>query len=319
MLAVADDQMFINWADLPSVTSLGDERYLAHWLSYTADAPYAYQILSSQSADAGATWSAPMSPHDDHTPTEHGFVSQYLTASGVGMLWLDGRETPGGGMTLRTATLNASGEINAAQVLDDLVCDCCQTDVALTASGPIAVYRDKTPDNIRDIAVARFVNGAWLPGTLVNEDGWRIDGCPVNGPAIDADGKHVAIAWFTAANGLPVVNAAVSENGGQSFSAPIEIATGQQRGHVDIAIINQQSVVISWIETGNPGSYEINIRGMTFDGTLGPVEIVGGTSIANIVPQMVRIGDQLLLTWSEQRSDVRDIVSVRVPILGDDD
>ncbi len=316
MLAVEDDQMFVNWADLPSVTALSDDAYLAHWLSYTADAPYAYQILTSQSADGGETWSAAISPHDDDTPTEHGFVSQYFTGDGVGMIWLDGRETPDGGMTLRTATLNSAGEIAAEQALDDLVCDCCQTDVALAASGPVAVYRDRTSENIRDVAVTRFVDGEWLAGTLVNEDGWKIDGCPVNGPAIDAKGDHVVIAWFTAANGQPVVKTAISKNGGKSFSAPLEIATGQQRGHVGIVIINQQSVAISWMETSHHGSYTINIRGMTFDGKLGPVETVGRTSVANTVPQLVRVDDQLLLAWSDQLNDVRKIASVRVPILG---
>ena len=34
--AAEDDQMFVNWADLPAVIPLGPESFLAQWLSYTA-------------------------------------------------------------------------------------------------------------------------------------------------------------------------------------------------------------------------------------------------------------------------------------------
>ena len=36
--------------------------------------------------------------------------------------------------------------------------------------------------------------------TAVYNDGWKIAACPVNGPAVAANGKRVALAWFTAPN-----------------------------------------------------------------------------------------------------------------------
>ena len=84
--AAQDPDMFVNWADLPAVTPLETDALLAHWLSYVADSPYAYQILTAISIDAGSTWSTPVSPHTDGTATEHGFLSAYPAAGGTGLV-----------------------------------------------------------------------------------------------------------------------------------------------------------------------------------------------------------------------------------------
>ena len=222
-IAVSDEEMFVNWADLPAVTAVGPETLLAYWLSYTADATYSYQVLTSFSDDAGASWSTPGSPHDDGTPTEHGFVSSFPAANGTGLIWLDGRNTPDAGMTLRGATLAADGQLHDESLLDDLVCDCCQTDIAMTAAGPIAIYRNRTVDEVRDIYVSRHRDGQWQAGTPIANDGWVISGCPVNGPSIAAAEKRVVVGWFTAANNKPTVKVALSTNAGKSFSKPAEI------------------------------------------------------------------------------------------------
>jgi len=314
--AARDDDMFVNWADLPAVIPIGSGTLLAHWLSYVADSPYAYQILTAYSADGGSTWSAPGSPHTDGTATEHGFVSSYSAENGVGLIWLDGRETPDEGMTLRSASLDSEGDLHDESLIDDLVCDCCQTDVAETDGGPVAIYRNRTDEEVRDIYVSRFLDGEWQPGTPVSDDGWVISGCPVNGPSIDSAGNRVAIAWFTAANNKPIVKTAFSTNAGKSFSKPIEIASKGTSGHVGVSVIDRHSYVVSWLESDNDGSYEINLRALTLDGQIGPATTVGRTSLARTVPQMTRVGDKLILAWTDKLSDLSKVVSVEVPILG---
>ncbi len=314
--AAIDDAMFVNWADLPGVVPLGGESLLAHWLSYVADTPYAYQILSSRSADNGATWSEPFSPHSDGTPTEHGFVSTFQENGTPSLIWLDGRETGEGGMTLRGATLSDSGNLRNEGLLDELVCDCCQTDIAMTKDGAVAVYRNRTTDEIRDIYVSRRIAGQWLPGTPVSSDAWVIDGCPVNGPSIDANENRVAVAWFTRANDTSTVYTATSTNSGRSFSEPLVIATKGALGRVGLAMIDRHAFAVSWLEPDKQGSYAINLRAVTFDGQVGRVETVGRTSVARSVPQLVRVGDELLFAWTDNINDVSKIASVRVKILG---
>lgn len=225
---VTIEEMFVNWADLPSVVPLGEDRLVAHWLQISDDLPHAYDAVAAQSGDGGATWSEPLHLHKDGTPTQHGFVTAFAGDPGIGFIWLDGRKNMNevtddpveSGMTLRAAFVDEKGTLQNEQLVDELVCDCCQTDIAVTSSGPVAVYRDRTIDEIRDVFVARFVEGKWLEGELVAEDGWRISGCPVNGPSIDANGDDVVAAWFSGANGRPVVKLSFSDDGGQTFSTP---------------------------------------------------------------------------------------------------
>ncbi len=314
--AVSDTEMFVNWADLPAVQPTGNNALLAHWLSYTAAGTYSYQVLTSHSTDAGVSWSPPVSPHDDGTATEHGFVTTFPAAAGTGMVWLDGRQTPDEGMTLRGATISANGSISDESQLDDLVCDCCQTDVAVSSSGPVVVYRNRSKDEVRDIYLARQLDGQWQPGVAVANDGWVISGCPVNGPAIDAIDELVAVAWFTAADDKPLVKTAFSKNAGRSLSEPILVSSKDPLGHVGIAAIDRHSYVVSWLEKEKDGGHAIKIRGLTSDGKVGLVYTVGRTALARTVPQMLRAGDELLIAWTDEIGGLSKVVSIKVPISG---
>ena len=45
--------------------------------------------------------------------------------------------------------------------------------------------------------MSRYVNGKWLAPQSVFNDNWKIAACPVNGPALAAHGRNVAMTWFT--------------------------------------------------------------------------------------------------------------------------
>ncbi len=304
-------EMFVNWADLPSVVPLTDVRLAAHWMVLSGAHSHAYNIAFSESLDDGNSWSIPTTPHTDETDTEHGFVSIYRHEGETGLLWLDGRnmanevmdDSIASGMTLR------SGE----QLVDELVCDCCQTSVALASSGPVAVYRDRSVDEIRDIYITRLINGRWQRGHAVADDGWEIRGCPFNGPSIAANGDHVAVAWFTAA-AEPVVNLAVSLDSGETFSAPIEIVRSATLGRAGIAILDDGAVAVSWLATGPGDSSEVKVKRVNADGSSGPVRVVAKSASALSVPQMARHGADLVFAWTNTNSFRSSIGSARVAI-----
>jgi hypothetical protein len=317
---------FVNWADFPSVVPISPTRWAAHWLVKRPGGTYAYDVALALSEDTGQTWSEPLSPHTDNTPTEHGFVSLYPHHDGVGALWLDGRlmhpdeqrdeheHGAAGGMTLRTAVVAADRSLSLSQQVDDLVCDCCQTDVAAGPEGPIAVYRNRTPQEIRDIYVARMVNGRWEEGRPVARDGWHIDGCPVNGPAIASDGERVAVAWFTAANDTPRVRLAMSTDGAQTFSPPIDIDTQRPEGRVDVALLDNGNAVVSWLRAHDEG--ELCLRQVTATGKTGPIHVIAPIHNARSsgFPQLVRDADHLVLAWTDVSGDASQVRSVRVDI-----
>ena len=65
--------------------------------------------------------------------------------------------------------------------------------------------------------------GYWNPPYTVHEDGWKIAGCPVNGPMLANHENDVAIAWYTSPNSTPTVNVAFSKDEGASFDAPLRV------------------------------------------------------------------------------------------------
>lgn len=249
---------FVNWADFPALTALPDGSLAAHFLQKSAQAPYAYDVRLVRSRD-GVEWSEPVTVHDDGTLTEHGFVSLWAWSDdSLAVAWLDGRQTGGGhehgghggAMGLRGAVFGAEGKREEWQ-LDARTCDCCQTDVAVSAGGPVLVYRDRSDEEIRDIAVTRYRDGAWSAPRVVHADRWFMPACPVNGPAVAAAGRDVYVAWYTAAQDTPALLLAHSSDDTQTFAEPRRLDAGSTvHGRVDVAV-DAQNVVVSWL-TENP-------------------------------------------------------------------
>jgi hypothetical protein len=299
---------FVNWADFPSVRPGPGGSLWAHWLQRGPDGGYDYGIRIVHSTDGGRTWSEAWSPHEDGTPTEHGFVSAFREDGRMGFVWLDGRETTGesrGAMTLRFRDVGLDGADDEV-LLDGRVCDCCQTASTLTADGPVVVYRNRTEDEIRDIYVTRRVNGTWTEGMPVYDDGWEIAGCPVNGPAVDASGRLVAVAWFAAPQDEARVRVAFSADAGASFGDPVVVDDGNPAGRVDVLLLEDGSALVTWLErTGGDGA-EVRMRLVAPDGSASgssPVSTTTSTRPSGF-PRIAELGDgTLLVVWTDARGD----------------
>lgn len=317
---VEDRDMFVNWADKPLVLPRGNGQFSAHWLEMSGEAAYAYDVVYVQSNDNGTSWSEPLTPHSDGIKTEHGFVSMYGDGQRTGLIWLDGRkyanEVTGdpvtSAMTLRAATISSELNIDDEQLVDEIICDCCQTDIAIAASGPVAVYRDRTPDEIRDISVTRLIDGKWQPGVLLHDDNWEIAGCPVNGPSLVASGNTVVVAWFSGANDRPVVQVAWSLDSAQTFARPIEVASANTLGRVGIVLLDDDTVAVSWVRPNAEGGAAVQLRKVSASGELGTAQTITGNAAAFSVPQIAKAGDNLVVVWTETADFVDSIHSASV-------
>lgn len=306
------ENWFVNWADFPSVIALQNGSLAAHWLVKSGPGTYAYNVNIARSIDGGKTWSKPIVPHTDNTQTEHGFVSLIPLADGrLGAVWLDGRnmkdmkETEehapaAASMTLRYAALDADGKLSDEVQLDERVCECCQTSAAMTSDGPIAVYRDRSQTEVRDIYFVKQLNGSWTGPKPVHADNWEINGCPVNGPSVNADGRRVVIGWFTTAEDTPRVKIAFSEDAGATFGSPIQVDDGETVGRVDALLLPDGSALVCWL-SGNVEGGAIKVRRVRADGTLGPAAIIAKTDISRSsgFPRMARLGDEVHFAWTE--------------------
>lgn len=267
--------LFVNWADFPSITTTDDGTLFVHFLQKSGEGTYAYDVHLSTSSDGGRTWSRSRVIHNDGVQAEHGFVSMMpVRGDAVGIVWLDGREMKGhhgGDMTLRYARIDSRGRFARQDLLDSRVCECCSTGMAMASDGPVVVYRDRSEKEIRDISVVRWSDGRWLRPVPLHTDGWKIEGCPVNGPQIAARGDHVAVAWFTAGQQDERVLAAFSKDSGATFSAPVRIDRGKAIGRVDVALLDDGTAVAVWIDGEHVVARRISERG-------------AGREIVNVVP-----------------------------------
>lgn len=259
---------FVNWADFPGLGFIGNTEpvLFAYWLQLSASGTYDYDINYTLSHDSGNTWMKNEVLHNDSIPAEHGFVSSCTVDDGLLAVWLDGRQTKvnqssageaphdqdhghGGAMTLRSAVINQNGKISRRVEIDDKVCDCCQTDVVNTNCGPIAVYRDRSDGEIRDIFFSTFADSSWTTPRPIHVDGWKINGCPVNGPRIASSNDLIAVAWYTESGGFRKTLLSTSTDCGESFSKPVVLSfDSAAMGRIDIQITNNQDIYISYME-----------------------------------------------------------------------
>lgn len=343
---------FANWADLPAVVRMGDGSLAAHWLAKTGAGTYDYGIRLARSADGGATWTPAGVLHDDGEDRggrgEHGFVSWLPEGTGLRAFWLDGRETAaaigtdggldglegghdgghgggheemGGAMTLRTARLEptpATIVVTEAARVDGRVCDCCQTDAVVTSLGPLVVYRDRSDaGEVRDIeARYRTAAAGWSAPVAVGRDGWQIAGCPVNGPAVAADGGRVAVAWFTGADPGARVRIAFSGDGGASFGPPVEVDADAPLGRVDLVLSAAGEAVVGWLARGTAADRAgLRLRRVAPDGRSGEPFTVAATGAARSsgFPRLARSGDRLVLAWVDDATPSR-LRAVALPL-----
>jgi len=307
------DRMFVNWADFPSVTPITAETWFAHWLRERPDSS-AYDVATAISHDGGLSWQPAEQMNEDATDTEHGFVAVLGTPPGFTAFWLDSRELANWsfdepdallGVSLREAQYRDDGSVASRSIVDDLVCDCCQPDVAMAASAPIIIYRNRTPEEIRDVVVRRYHDGSWSEPLDLGNENWFIEGCPVNGPVIAAHDDDVVAAWFTAADGQSRVRFARSIDGGQSFAAPVDVDATGSLGQTGIVIDDNGRAVVTWWRRGREGGIDLLARSYDPDGAAGPTVRVGHEAIGQAidVPQLIRGGDAYLVAWTTLDGD----------------
>lgn len=322
-LVAKSNNWFINWADFPSVIKLPDNSLAAHWLTKSSDSTYAYDINIARSFDDGKTWSNPILPHTDGTKTEHGFVSLFaLENDKLGAIWLDGRKTKAESheeenlaneMTLRFAAIDKTGKLSEETSLDERVCDCCPTSVAITSQGVVAVYRDRSKEEFRDISLVRYQNGKWTEPKTLYPDNWQINGCPVNGPVVVAKEKQVAVAWFSGADSKSKVKLIFSNTAGETFNAPITIAEGDVIGRVDLVMLTDDSVLLTWL-AGTQEKGSLNIIRVWPDGKQSKVLEIAQTSISRKsgIPKLVYINDQAIIAWTDPGISTIRTVSLNI-------
>lgn len=322
MIIATGNTWFVNWADYPMIATNG-KQFVAHFLDKSGEGTYAYDVKLTTSGDSGNKWTEPQVLHDDGKKVEHGFVTLIPYGENFFVTWLDGRNTEmegmkemkgmdhhdghHGAMSLRAAVIDAKGNKIKEWELDNKTCDCCQTSAAITTNGPVVVYRDRSDKEIRDMSIVRFIDGQWSEPQTIHNDNWKIAGCPVNGPRVAWENNNLAVAWFSAATDTSQVNVIFSTDGGATFGRPIRVDEGTAIGRVDIVMIDDKSVMVSWME----GTI-IKVAKVHSDGVKEPSIIIASSSESRSsgFPQMTKSGNQLIFAWRDDNEKNIKVASI---------
>lgn len=325
------NEWFVNWADFPAMAVFpGSElNLLAHYLKKRpGGTTYDYDIELVISNNGGEGFRGLGMLHDT-TAAEHGFVSLLpFSYDKILAVWLDGGEMiksaggsdghhdhGGGSMQLRSALIDVMGRISNNTLLDDKICECCQTDAAMTGKGPVIVYRNRDDEEHRDIFYTRYISGQWTTPKPVFEDHWKISGCPVNGPSIASFNNQVAVAWYTEAGGKTLVKLSISTDAGENFGTPV-ILSENTLGRVDVVWIDEARVAISYLEKNPSTDFKtafIKLNILDLDGHLSEDEVIAETSSKRKsgFPVLESLDNTLYLAYTNIVDSVKTDLSIK--------
>ncbi|GAB4366095.1 MAG: hypothetical protein OHK0021_09650 [Bryobacter sp.] len=297
---------FVNWADFPALSSLPDGQMLAHWLARPATGgKWGYGIHIAHRNRSGE-WKPTAAFNAENMEDYAGFLS----FAGANAVFLAPPDQPAGHQkTLRFARFDARGQVIDEAVLDTDVCSCCQTAIAMTPHGLLAAYRDHRPGEIRDISFVRQQKGVWTAPQTLHADGWKINGCPTEGPTIAVAGNSVALAWLTRAGGVAKLQCAFSLDGGATFSRVIRVDDGNPLGRPCLLRI-PTGFALAWIERdGNQAT--LSLRVLHRDGKAASSLVVASVAPARGtgLPRLALASSHLFLAWRDERVRV-----ARVPL-----
>ena len=326
------NSLLANAADTPHIMATPDGALWVQWLQTLPESPSGYDVVLARSKDGGMRWEQITRVNSDGTAAEHGFASLWpVGEDALGVAWLDGRakkpaEMPmehaqmahmhmQGDMQLRANVIDLNLSRGEDAVVDARTCDCCQSVAVLTSKGPLLAWRDRSEEEERDIAVARLQGTVWSAPTLVHADHWRVESCPVSGPAMAAQGDQVVLGWYSEAGGTPLLQLAHSSNAGDSFGAPVvlekEAAT---LGRIAMGLDTQQAWV-AWLRETSEGQTlmlarytpDLSKRLQTLE-----VAKLGAKGMASGYPKLAVGQDMAWLVWTDVSNGVPHVKGARI-------
>jgi len=312
---ITSDDILVNWADVPAIAEAGNQIWVAFPEKNRGREGYHAELVAS--SDSGKTFFRKGPLHSDSSASEHGFVAFVPEDKNtIRAFWLDGRATlpaPGKAdsslaMGLYSAVVGAS--VTQEMLLDARTCDCCNLAVGASAQGAIVAYRDRDEKELRDISVVHAEGQAFSKPATVHEDGYRIAGCPVNGPALATTGSRVALAWYTYAGEEPRVKMAFSADGGAHLGRAVTIAESNGSiaplGRVSVAWADQDDAIVGYVESEREKARFV-VRRVDPEGNVYAPVVIAETrpDRKSGFPKIATIDKQLLIVWTDGESPSR--------------
>jgi hypothetical protein len=163
------------------------------------------------------------------------------------------------------------------------------------------------PGNVRDIAFTMSRDGGrtFAPPITLSDDGWVLDGCPENGPALAIDDRNrVHVVWPTLVPGptagseptLALFYAMSSD--GRRFTPRQRIPTDGVPRHPQIIVNARGGLVVTWDEQSN-GSRRIALaRGTVGTSGVQFARAVVSDAVRASYPVIATTQDGIVAAWT---------------------
>lgn len=230
------------------------------------------EVKIARSRDGGRTFAAPEALQAPGAAGDRGWHSMAIDERGVAhVIWLDHRglaaaksegghqgEHDGVAMAQMSSLYYAAaapGSRGAERAVAPGVCYCCKTAIVAAPGRIVTAWRHVFAGNTRDIAFTESRDGgtSFSPLARISQDGWSINGCPDDGPALAVGpDARVHAVWPTVVQGAQMSGAifhAVSA-AGQGFSARQRVPTlgSPKPSHPQVLVDGAGRVVVAWDE-----------------------------------------------------------------------
>jgi hypothetical protein len=242
------------------------------------------EIKIARSTDGGRSFGPPQSLQTAGAAGDRGWHSLAIDGNGVAhVLWLDHRglaeadarpgeakagatahqhkgEHDGVAMAQRSSLRHATfgGSVSIDRALTSGVCYCCKTAVVALPGRIVSAWRHVFAGNMRDIAFTESRDGGrtFTAPARVSEDGWAINGCPDDGPALAVGpDERVHAVWPTVVQGPETSGAifyaaAEKRATGTAFSPRQRVPTlgSLKPSHPQVVVDGTGRVVVAWDE-----------------------------------------------------------------------
>lgn len=214
-------------------------------------------VRFARSTDSGKTFAPAITINSDgdREPAGHAFQSMTVDRQGlIYVAWIDERNKTktdrGAEIWLAVSRDRGRSFSPDRRVLSD-VCECCRTSLQVSSNGLLYLTYRTVPRSgpmYRDIILAHSRDGGRsFVRTVVSQDHWEINGCPVAGPSVSVNAAgHLAVVWFTGGD-QPGLYYATSADAGRSFSARQLLDSQQHDGrHAQTTPLANDRILVGW-------------------------------------------------------------------------
>ena len=316
-----------------------DSALYAIWVGADSAHALANRLRFSRLDLATGRWSSAITINDDHVRATHSFQGATVTPRGeIDVAWLDRRHNdrggpgdyPGGGDQREyrevEAALYTSRSVDGGRTFGPnrriaaSACACCRAAVASVRGHTVVAWRNVAAGNVRDIVTSRSLDGVrWSTPAPVWRDGWVIEACPHEGPAMIASGDRLHIAWMTGQSGEPVLAVAQSDDGGQTFTERRVVSGGVTApgGSVLLALRDRVALAFHGSTDGQPPAVRyraIESRDQRqVDGALSPIETLSPSRRSAVYPSLVMHDGRRIAGWVDRTGQQSRVYRHRVP------